>query len=104
VGVASSVAEALRRAEELRPDIMLVDINLGYQSGFDLVRRLHDTASLAPVRAILISTQAEVDYADLIAASPAIGFLPKTALSARAIRDLVGLSDDGDGPVDPAVQ
>jgi hypothetical protein len=44
---------------------------------------------------ILISTHAEQDYAELIAASPAIGFLPKTALSADAIRVL--LADRGDG-------
>jgi hypothetical protein len=41
---------------------------------------------------ILISTHAEQDYAELIAASPAIGFLPKTALSGDAIRGL--LADD----------
>ena len=100
IGVASSAAEALQRAEELRPDVTLVDIHLGDHSGFDLVRRLHDTTSLAPVRTVLISSHAEEDYADLIAASPAIGFLPKTTLSASAIRNLLGLpGDDGDGPV-----
>jgi hypothetical protein len=39
---------------------------------------------------ILISTHAEDDFADLIAASPAVGFLSKAELSADAIRDLVG--------------
>jgi len=39
---------------------------------------------------ILISTHAEQDYAELIAGSPAIGFLPKSVLSADAIRDLLG--------------
>ena len=39
---------------------------------------------------ILISTQSEADYADLIAAAPVIGFLEKAALSATAIRDLIG--------------
>jgi hypothetical protein len=39
---------------------------------------------------ILISTQAEHDFADMIATSPAIGFLAKFALTAGAIRDLVG--------------
>jgi CheY-like chemotaxis protein len=99
VAVASSAAEALQRAEELRPDVALVDVNLGDQSGFDVVRRLQDTASLAPIRTVLISTQAEEDYADLVAASPAIGFLPKTILSARAIRELLGLPvhSHGDG-------
>jgi hypothetical protein len=45
---------------------------------------------------IMISTHAEQDYADLIAASPAVGFLPKAALSAGAIRDLLASRGDGD--------
>jgi len=87
VGVASTGAEALRRAGELRPDVTLVDIDLGGESGLELARRLRDQDGPVPV--ILISTHAEQDYAELIAASPAIGFLPKTALSADAIRDLL---------------
>ena len=96
VGVASTGAEALRRAEELRPDVTLVDIDLGGHSGFELARRLHGEASRAPSRVILISTHAEVDYADLIAASPAVGFLPKAAVSASAIRDLLRGRGNGD--------
>ena len=42
VGVASTSDEALRQAEELRPDVVLVDIMLGTESGFDLARRLAD--------------------------------------------------------------
>jgi hypothetical protein len=45
---------------------------------------------------ILISTHAGQDYTELIAASPAIGFLPKTALSGNAIRDLLAGHGDGD--------
>ena len=89
VGVASTIAEALRRIEELRPDVALVDIDLGGESGFDLARRVRQ-AGAPPPRVILTSTHAEEDYADLIAASPAVGFLPKTELSARAIQDLLG--------------
>ena len=70
---------------------IVVDIDLGGQSGFDVVRRLTREADLAPSAVILISTHAEEDYADLIAACPAAGFLPKTRLSASAIRDLLGL-------------
>jgi len=106
VGVASTGAEALRRATELRPDVTLVDIDLGGQSGFDVVRLLNRDADIAAARLILISTHAEEDYAELIAASPAAGFLPKTALSAAAIRDLLDGqegsqegSQEGDGQV-----
>ena len=91
VAVATNGADAIRRAAELGPDVILVDIDLGGQSGFDVVRRLTREADLAPPAVILISTHAEEDYADLIAASPAAGFLPKTRLSAGAIRDLLGL-------------
>lgn len=86
VGVASTSAEALHQVEELRPDVTLVDIDLGGESGFELVRQL---AGRAPLRMILISTHAEQDYADLIATSPAIGFVSKSGLSAAAIRALL---------------
>ncbi len=95
VGVAATGAEALARSRELRPDVTLVDLDLGGESGLELARRLQrqDGPAAAPV--ILISTHAEQDYAELIAASPAVGFLAKAALSAAAIRDL--LADHGDG-------
>ncbi|HEY3689798.1 MAG TPA: response regulator transcription factor [Pseudonocardiaceae bacterium] len=86
VGVASTSAEALQQAIQLRPDIALLGINLGGESGFDLARRLFREARLAPCRMILISTHAEQDYADLIAASPVLGFIPESALSADVIR------------------
>jgi CheY-like chemotaxis protein len=95
VGVASTSAEALERARELRPDVTLVDIDLGGESGFELVRRLHAEAGLAPPRVILISTHAEEDFAELVAASPADGFLSKAELSARAIHDLLDKRGDG---------
>jgi DNA-binding NarL/FixJ family response regulator len=85
-GVASSGAEALRLSLELQPDVALVDISLGRESGLDLARRLVDGDG--PI-VILISTHSEADFADLIAESPALGFVPKSELSARAIRRLL---------------
>jgi DNA-binding NarL/FixJ family response regulator len=96
VGVASTSDEALERVGELRPDVTLVDIDLGGESGLALARRLHDQADKSPAPVILISTHAEQDYAELIAASPAIGFVPKTALSADAISELLAGHGDGD--------
>jgi DNA-binding NarL/FixJ family response regulator len=88
VGVASSIAEALRQARALRPDLILVDIGLGNESGFDLARLLARDDLGADV--ILISTGAEADYIDLIAESPAAGFLAKSELSAQGIGRLLG--------------
>lgn len=93
VGVASSIAEALRQAGELRPDVALVDIDLGGESGFELVRRLHGAAGLPPMPVILMSAHAGEDYVDLIAASSAVGFLPKIRLSGDTIRGLLGFSE-----------
>ncbi len=94
VGVASTSADALRQAEEADPDVVLVDIVLGSESGLDLARQL----AAARARVILISTHAEEDFADLIADSPAIGFLPKWKLSAVAINDLLGGREEGAEP------
>jgi len=90
VGVASTSAEALRCFEEQRPDVTLVDVNLGSENGFDLAEQLHRSGLPAPSPVILISTHAEQDFADMIATSSAIGFLAKFALTPGAIRVLVG--------------
>ena len=100
VGVASTSAQALQQVTALRPDIALLDIDLGGESGFDLARRLSREASLGRTRMILISTHAEQDYADLIEASPVVGFLSKSALSVDAIRALIASRGDGHS-VDP---
>ena len=89
VGVAASSAEALRRAEELRPEVVLVDIMLGAESGFELARRLAAHHWDGGPTVILISTYSAADYAGPIAESPAAGFLPKQELSADAIRRII---------------
>jgi DNA-binding NarL/FixJ family response regulator len=84
VGVARTVAEGLQRVHELKPDLVLVDIDLGEESGFDLARRLA-ARDHGGVSIILISTHPEDDFADLIVESPALGFVPKSDLSRSAI-------------------
>jgi DNA-binding NarL/FixJ family response regulator len=92
-GVASTSEEALREAARLRPDVVLVDVSLGDESGVELAQRLvADPAQDATV--ILISTRSEAELADLIPLSSAAGFLSKSELSANAIRALL---DRGDG-------
>jgi CheY-like chemotaxis protein len=87
-GLASTAAQAVHQAAELRPDVVLVDIDLGRESGFDVAEQLQAMAG-PDLPVILISAYAEEDYTELIAASSAVGFLSKTALSARGIRGLV---------------
>jgi CheY-like chemotaxis protein len=89
-GVASSTAEALRQARALRPDVILVDVGLGDESGFDLARLLAGDGQGGGAAVILISARAEADYAELITESPAAGFLAKSELSARGIGRILG--------------
>jgi DNA-binding NarL/FixJ family response regulator len=86
VGTASTTAEALEGARDLSPDGILVDIDLGDESGLSLARELAAHGA-APV--VLISAYPKSDLADLIEASPAIGFLSKTELSASAVWSLL---------------
>jgi DNA-binding NarL/FixJ family response regulator len=90
VGVASTGDEAMRRAAELQPDVTLVDIYLGEESGVDLAWRLSAPGEPETSRVILISTYAESDFPDLHAMSPAVGFLSKAELSASAIQKVLG--------------
>jgi len=95
-GVASNSAEALRQARTLRPDVILVDVGLGEENGFDLARQLAldgqdgQDGQDGKAAMIMISARAGADYADLIAESPAAGFLAKSKLSAREIDRILG--------------
>ncbi|MGR6918516.1 response regulator [[Actinomadura] parvosata] len=83
VGTAGTGDRALELAAELRPDVALVDVGLGEESGFDVARRL------GAVPVIMISTRDADDLGQLVEESPAVGFLPKARLSGPAIRALL---------------
>jgi two-component system, NarL family, nitrate/nitrite response regulator NarL len=88
VGRAVAGAEAMRLAEALLPDVVLVDVQLGEEDGLELARRLG--AELPTLRVVLVSTHTRDDVVDLIADTPAAGFLPKSALNAAAIAEVLG--------------
>ncbi len=85
VGVGENSERARMLIAKLQPDVPLVDIVLGSESGFDLVRGIASAPESAGSQTILMSTRDEVGFLDLIATSPAIGFLRKSDLSAKAI-------------------
>ena len=90
VGIAASGDEAVRLVVALRPDLALVDISLGDESGFDVASRLVDGSNARAPAVILVSTYDEREFSGRIAASPALGFIAKTRLSAERIRRLLG--------------
>jgi DNA-binding NarL/FixJ family response regulator len=77
----------------LRPDVVLVDVSLGEESGLELARRLADDSE-HEATVILISTRSEAEIEDVISMCSAAGFLSKSELSADAIRGFL----DGSKP------
>jgi len=97
VDTASTGVQAVRRASELRPDVVLLDLHLGSDSGFEIAREIQSAwmsrgTSQVDSRIIFISTSDQSDFQRLIEASPAVGFIAKSFLSARAVREML----DGD--------
>lgn len=87
VGRSSSSAEAIELAAALRPDVVLVDVELGEEDGVVLAIEL---ATAHPgTTVILISVRDRAELAELTAASPVAGFLRKNAIGAKAISDLM---------------
>jgi CheY-like chemotaxis protein len=97
VGVASTSAEALARVRELEPDVTIVDIDLNGESGFDLAWQLAAPSDGATTNAVLTSTRSESDFAELVAVTPALGFVSKNELSADVIRDFLADRSHGRG-------
>jgi DNA-binding NarL/FixJ family response regulator len=84
VGLAGSVAEALSRAEELRPDTALVDIGLPDGDGFALAEKL--IALPWPLRVVLISSDSDSANATAARRVGARGFVPKDELTGAELR------------------
>jgi DNA-binding NarL/FixJ family response regulator len=93
VGCASSGEEAERVVQTSRPDVALVDVQLGDEDGFEVTRRL--AANARETRIILISTHSENELAELIDDLPAVGFLAKAGLGANAIAEILASAPRG---------
>jgi DNA-binding NarL/FixJ family response regulator len=89
VGTSSSSADAVRSVDALRPDVVLVDVSLGEENGFDLAQTLDDAHHAGGAGIVLISTRSRNELAELIDRSPARGFIAKADLSGDAIRTLL---------------
>jgi CheY-like chemotaxis protein len=97
VGTATTKAEALERVRELEPDLTLIDIELGGESGFDLAWELAASFEGAAPPTLLTSARAELDFSERVAVTPSLGFIPKTRLSATAIADVLADRHHGAG-------
>lgn len=85
VGEAATGTEALRLAEALRPDLVLLDVQLPDLDGFEVTERLYGLEHAPDV----VLTSSRDDYASAVAGTSARGFVPKDELSGSALRGLL---------------
>ena len=88
VGRSRTGQEAVEQTVALAPDVVLVDVELGEEDGVELASRLAGLPDAPAV--ILISSHDQYGLQELLAPGPVVGFLTKDALSADAIRALLG--------------
>ena len=88
VGEAADGAQALTAARELRPDLVLLDVQLPDVNGFEVSARLLEQPD--PPAVVLTSTHDGADFAPLVERCGALGFLPKSRLSGSALAEMVG--------------
>ena len=87
VGEAADGEEAIAEARRLRPDVVLLDVQLPDVDGFAIAERL--TADGSPAAVVLISSREAAAYGPRLEAAPAKGFIAKRKLSGEALAALL---------------
>jgi DNA-binding NarL/FixJ family response regulator len=89
IGESKDGESALGTALALRPDVVLMDVQLPDLTGFEVTKRL---LAILETAVVLVSTRDRSDYGDEIESSGAVGFVPKGELSGTFIRELLSLT------------
>ena len=89
VGEAADGAEAIGACGELRPDLVLLDVQLPDIDGFAVAAVL--TTQVDPPAVVLVSSRSRIDYGPRIQACRALGYIAKAELSGDAVRRLLPL-------------
>jgi DNA-binding NarL/FixJ family response regulator len=87
VGGAPDGRSAVEAVARLRPDVVLLDVQLPDESGFEVAERL--AAGPRPPLVVLISSRGAAAYGPRVDAALARGFLAKHELSGAAVAALV---------------
>jgi DNA-binding NarL/FixJ family response regulator len=88
VGEAADGAQALEAVTRLRPDVVLLDVQLPDSNGFEIAARLSSDGHGAEI--VLTSSRDAAEFGGLIERSSALGFIPKAKLSGQRLAALLG--------------
>ncbi len=100
VGEAAGGEEAVRKAVELRPDVVVMDLMMPGVNGIEATRRIR--AALPEAKVLVLSMYDDEEHVQRLLAGGASGYMLKRATSdelLRALKEVVA----GGMPLDPAV-
>lgn len=83
VGIAQSAAQAVAMAEELRPDIVVMDIQMGREDGLAATRRIRELVPEAVVA--VVTAHRDPDWVVRAAQAGASAFVPKNGSLAEML-------------------
>jgi DNA-binding NarL/FixJ family response regulator len=101
VGTAHDGEQAIALAEQLQPDVVLMDLRMPRCDGVEATRRL--TAAAVPTKVVVLTTYADDHSVIQALRAGACGFLTKDATSGQ-IADALQAAVRGEAAIDPAVQ
>jgi DNA-binding NarL/FixJ family response regulator len=88
IGEAEDGASALVAIHELRPDVVVLDVQLPDMNGFEVAAKV--TANGSSTLIVLVSSRDSADFGSLVRESGACGFIPKGELSGARLAALIG--------------
>jgi DNA-binding NarL/FixJ family response regulator len=92
------VQEAEQRIETLRPDVLLVDLNLGRADGMELLHYVRDR--WVGMKTVVVTQHAPAFYADEALEAGAMGFVCKDE-AAEHVVEAVRAANRGDSYLSP---